>query len=80
MNFRGAATGANFSQGKEREEPDTGCILTTSDNGMRKIDPVPLGCGEVCRYFCCRLCMGELPHAVDSASSGTIFARNATTP
>jgi hypothetical protein len=40
------ATGDNFAQFEEGGVTDTGCILATTDEEMRKIGPVPPGCGE----------------------------------
>jgi hypothetical protein len=41
-----AATGANFSQVEARGATHTGCLPATSDKEMRKMGPVPAGCGE----------------------------------
>ena len=41
-----AATGADFAQIEKRGATDTARILATSDKEMRKIGPVPSGCGE----------------------------------
>ncbi len=44
--MRGAATGATFSQFEDRGVTDTGRLLATIDDEMRKNGPVPKGCGE----------------------------------
>src|SRR5712672_1495295 len=48
------ATGANFWQFEERGVTHTGCLLTTIDEEMGKIGPVPSGCGENPPILRCR--------------------------
>ncbi len=43
--YERAATGAIFSQIKERGATHTGRLLATIDTEMRKNGPVPSGCG-----------------------------------
>jgi hypothetical protein len=41
-----AATGSDFAYFEEGGARDTGCTLATTDEEIRKMDPVPAGCGE----------------------------------
>lgn len=59
---------------------DTGCTLAMTDEEMRKISPVPSGCGENPSIVCCRPRQWGRHSLRDSASYGRIFARNAIRP
>ena len=55
----------------------TGCLLATIDEEMRKIGPVPKGCGENPAIHSLSSSTVDPPQPSDSASSGPIFVRNA---
>jgi hypothetical protein len=59
---------------------DTGCVLATTDEEMRKMAPVPAGCDENPGHtFLSPSTVGP-PQPSGSASSDRIFSRNAIHP